>query len=129
MLNPDFMNDDDVERLADMIRDEWSPLVEDWKQRVMRVRSASDLDVPTLTDHLPEFLLELAESIRLVRGKDIQSALEGGTAPVHGLTRVRDGYSKIPACGWSGGPLSCGRWLRPCFMTSTRWPERSPPAW
>jgi signal transduction histidine kinase len=82
----------DVGQLADLIRDEQMTLMEDWKQRVRRLRSASELDAPGLTDHMPEFLTELAESIRLASGREIEEALSGGTAPVHGIRRVKEGY-------------------------------------
>jgi len=82
----------EVGKLADLIRDEQETLMEEWKQRVKRLRSASDLDAPQLTDHMPEFLTELAESIRLASGREIEEALSDGTAPVHGIRRVREGY-------------------------------------
>jgi len=81
-----------VENLANLIRDNRERLLADWKERVTSLRSASDLDAPALLDHLPDFMLELSESLRSGSGDEIQEALEHGCAPAHGLQRLKDGF-------------------------------------
>ena len=54
--------------------------------------SAQHLDTPTLNDHLPELIDELATALQTKSDETIPEALDAGSPPAHGLQRVRDGF-------------------------------------
>lgn len=54
--------------------------------------SAKHLDIPTLNDHVPTLLDELAADLRASSELTIPQALVDGSPPAHGLQRVQDGY-------------------------------------
>ncbi len=54
--------------------------------------AARHLDVPTLNDHVPDFLTELAVALRTGSEQTIAQALLVGTGPAHGLQRVKDDF-------------------------------------
>lgn len=56
--------------------------------------SAQHLDSPTLNDHLPQLIDELAEALQAKSGETIPEALSEAEAspPAHGSQRVQDGF-------------------------------------
>lgn len=54
--------------------------------------SAQHLDAPTLNDHLPGLIDELAAALRERSGETIPEALSAASPPAHGLQRVQDGF-------------------------------------
>jgi len=48
--------------------------------------------VPTLNDHIPQLLAELASALRARSGETIAQALLEGSPPAHGLQRVKDAF-------------------------------------
>ena len=56
------MFDADLATLAALIRRDIKPILERWRQAVRELPSARHLDVPTLNDHLPLLLEELADA-------------------------------------------------------------------
>ncbi len=54
--------------------------------------SAQHLDVPTLDDHIPELLSELATALRTRSEDTISEAHREASPPAHGLQRVQDGF-------------------------------------
>ena len=48
--------------------------------------------MPTLNDHIPYLLAELASALRARSGETIAEALLEGSPPAHGLQRVKDAY-------------------------------------
>lgn len=75
-----------------MLRSESTPLLAEWRQQVRKLPSAKHLDVPTLNDHIPELLEELAEAFEGMSDKRIEVALGKGTPRDHGIQRVADGF-------------------------------------
>ena len=63
-----------------------------WRQQVKQLSSARTLDTPTLNDHVPQLLEELAEALESRSNRSIPEALAQGNASVHGLERFREGY-------------------------------------
>ena len=64
----------------------------------MQVRllpSARTLDTPTLNDHIPAFLDELAAALRSRSDETIQEVVTAGTPPAHGEQRVHDGFDIV----------------------------------
>ncbi|MGV9012541.1 MAG: sensor histidine kinase [Flavobacteriales bacterium] len=79
-------------QLADLISRESGSLMKQWRQQVRELASARHLDVPTLNDHLPQLLEELASALRAKSDKTIAEDLVQGTSPTHGSQRFKDGF-------------------------------------
>jgi hypothetical protein len=78
--------------LAALIRRHRDALLWTWRQQVKQLPSARTLDTPTLNDHVPQLLDELADVLEPRSNRSISEALAQGSAPVHGLERFREGY-------------------------------------
>lgn len=78
--------------LADLIERDREPLLARWRSQVKELPSARNLDVPTLNDHIPSLLAELAVALRANSGETIPEALRDGSSPAHGIQRVRDDF-------------------------------------
>jgi two-component system, OmpR family, phosphate regulon sensor histidine kinase PhoR len=78
--------------LAMLIRQERDGLLSTWRQQVKQLPSAQHLNTPTLNDHIPGLLEELAEALRSRSEQTISEALAEGSPPVHGSERFREGY-------------------------------------
>ncbi len=63
-----------------------------WRSQVRALPSARDLDVPTLNDHIPGLLEELAEALEAGSDETIAEALRDGSPPEHGEQRFEDGF-------------------------------------
>jgi two-component system, OmpR family, phosphate regulon sensor histidine kinase PhoR len=84
-----------LDRLAALIKGERAGLLSRWREQVRLLPSAKHLDTPTLNDHVPRLLDELATALRSVSDKTIQEALVEGSPPVHGLQRYQDGFDIV----------------------------------
>jgi len=82
----------ELDKLAALIRREHDGLLSGWRQQVKELPSAQHLDTPTLNDHIPQLIDELAAALQARSDETIPEALSGGSPPVHGLQRVKDGY-------------------------------------
>lgn len=82
-----------LEQIANLITRNRESLLVDWRELVCQLPSAVDLDVPTLNDHIPNLLEELAEAFMSRSNETIPDALKDGTPPAHGLQRVKDGFN------------------------------------
>ena len=83
---------EEVQNLAALIRRERDALLSHWRQQVRKLPSARHLDVPTLNDHIPALVDEMAEALLAQSDQTISEALLEGTPPAHGLQRVEDGF-------------------------------------
>ena len=86
------MTINDLDRLAELIKQERNALLARWRQQVRQLPSAQHLDTPTLNDHIPTLLDELAAALRSRSDETIPDALCEGSPPAHGLQRVEDGF-------------------------------------
>ena len=66
-----------------------------WRQGVKHLPSAQHLDIPTLNDHIPTLLEELAAALQSRSGETITEAIREGSPPAHGLQRVEDGFDIV----------------------------------
>jgi signal transduction histidine kinase len=82
-------------RLAALIDQKQELVLKRWRQQVKQLPSAKHLDVPTLNDHVPELLAELAEALRSANDKTIQDVVLQGTPPMHGMQRFHDGFDIV----------------------------------
>ena len=83
---------DDVERLAALIGQNRSALLANWRRQVSKLPSAQGLDTPTLNDHVPELIDELAIALQSGSGETIPEAITEGSPPAHGVQRLQDGF-------------------------------------
>jgi len=79
-------------KLAQLIEHERDALLAAWRVQVRALPAARDLDVPTLNDHIPELLTELATALRAGSGETIAHVLLEGSPPAHGVQRVKDAF-------------------------------------
>jgi two-component system, OmpR family, phosphate regulon sensor histidine kinase PhoR len=59
----------------------------------MELPSAIGLDAPTLIDHIPMLIDELAAALRSRSDETIAEAMLSGTPPHHGIERLRNGFN------------------------------------
>ena len=86
------MTIDILDELARLIELERDALLTRWRVQVRELPAARDLDVPTLNDHIPHLLGDLAAALRSRSDETIAQALLEGSPPAHGLQRVRDAF-------------------------------------
>ena len=78
--------------MAALIRQQREAVLSSWRKQVKQFPSARNLDTPTLNDHIPQLLDELAAALATTSDGMMPKALAKGTSPVHGLMRFREGY-------------------------------------
>jgi two-component system phosphate regulon sensor histidine kinase PhoR len=83
----------DLNELAMLIRRDRDRLLSQWRQQVRELPSARHLDAPTLNDHIPGLLDELADALAARRDETIAEALREGTPRAHGMQRLQDGFN------------------------------------
>src|SRR3954451_18757507 len=86
------MTIDDLDKLTELVKQERHALLSLWRQQVRQLPSARQLDVPTLNDHIPGLLDELASALRSHSDQTIPEALGEASSPAHGLQRVQDAF-------------------------------------
>ncbi len=86
------MTNNDPEKLATLIRQERTDLLAQWRQQVRQLPSARHLDIPTLNDHIPELLDELATALLSKSDQTIPETLLEASPFAHGLQRLKDAY-------------------------------------
>jgi two-component system phosphate regulon sensor histidine kinase PhoR len=86
------MTINDLDRLAALVKQERHALLSRWRQQVRQLPSARQLDIPTLNDHMPGLLDELAAELQSKSDQTIPEALSGASSPAHGLQRVQDAF-------------------------------------
>ena len=82
----------DLDSLAALIIQERQALLSRWRRQVRELPSARHLNIPTLNDHIPQLLDELAQAIQTNSDQSIPETLSEGSSPAHGLQRVKDAY-------------------------------------
>lgn len=85
----------DLAQLAALIRDSRDELLSNWREQVRELPCAARLDVPTLNDHVPALLEELAVALETNSDETIAQALIEGSPLAHGVQRVADGYDIV----------------------------------
>jgi two-component system phosphate regulon sensor histidine kinase PhoR len=86
---------DELRKLALLIRQDPAGLLAKWRLSVRQLPSARHLDVPTLNDHLPSLLEELAVALETHASESIADAGPEGSPPEHGFQRVQDGFDIV----------------------------------
>ncbi|MEK7322008.1 MAG: HAMP domain-containing sensor histidine kinase [Pseudomonadota bacterium] len=86
------MAGNDLSPLAMLIKRERTTLLSRWREQVKQLASARHLDIPTLNDHIPMLIDELAEALISRSDETIPEAVNGGSPPAHGMQRLQDGF-------------------------------------
>lgn len=79
-------------KLVAVIARERDDLLSRWRSQVRQLPSAKHLDTPTLNDHVPVLLDELAKAFQSGSDETIPEALLAGSPPLHGITRWQEGF-------------------------------------
>ena len=87
----------DLQKLADLLARERTNLLDRWRRKVRELPSAKQLDTPTLNDHLPRFIDQMAATIRLGSNEETIPEAANGQAGAadHGLQRLKDGFNIV----------------------------------
>jgi two-component system, OmpR family, phosphate regulon sensor histidine kinase PhoR len=85
------VSSENLHTLAVLIRRERDTLLAQWRQEVRRLPVAHNLDVPTLNDHIPDLLDELADELEAYVDESMIGELKKNSV-VHGLDRLRLGF-------------------------------------
>lgn len=84
---------DESTALAGLLEREREVLLAEWRQKVRSLPSAAHLEAPTLNDHVPRLLDELAAALRRPnRALPALLSFQNDAAYEHGEQRVEDGY-------------------------------------
>lgn len=86
------MNTRDLEQLATLIRQKRDDLLTHWRKEVRRLSIAQHLDTPTLNDHIPDLLEELACELETSCDDTLIEAHLKENPIIHGLDRLRIGF-------------------------------------
>ena len=84
-----------LKTLAQLIRQERQPLLSRWRERVRELPSARELDTPTLNDHVPQLLDEIAASLEEGSDETIAEAVAAVTPTAHGVQRAEEGFDIV----------------------------------
>lgn len=81
-----------LDRLAAILMQERQALLSRWRLQVRQLHSARQLDVPTLNDHIPGLLDELAAALQSKSDQTIPETLYESSPPAHGLQRLQEAF-------------------------------------
>lgn len=85
------MSTENLHTLAALIRRERDTLLAEWRHEVRQLSIAHSLDVPTLNDHIPDLLAELADELEAYSDESMIGELKKNSV-IHGLDRLRLGF-------------------------------------
>ena len=86
------MTIDVLDQFAALLEREHDALLARWRLQVRQLPSARQLDVPTLNDHIPGLLDELAAAVQSKSAQTIPEALSESSPPAHGLQRFQQEF-------------------------------------
>jgi two-component system phosphate regulon sensor histidine kinase PhoR len=79
--------------MAALIRANLPILLSEWRTKAHRLPAAEKLDTPTLNNHIPVLLEELATAFEAGTGEQIAEQITQGSSPTHGLQRLENGFA------------------------------------
>jgi two-component system phosphate regulon sensor histidine kinase PhoR len=85
------LSTENLHALAALIRRERDALLAEWRREVRQLSVAHSLDVPTLNDHVPDLLEELADELEAYSDESMIGELKKNSV-IHGLDRLRLGF-------------------------------------
>ena len=81
-----------LQTLAHLVKQDCDALLVRWRLQVRELPSARHLDIPTLNDHIPSLLDELAAALETSPEQTIPETLAEASPPAHGLQRLKDAF-------------------------------------
>lgn len=81
-----------LQTLAQLVKQDRDALLLHWRLQVRQLPSARHLDIPTLNDHIPNLLDELATALETSPEQTIPETLAEASPPAHGLQRLKDAF-------------------------------------
>ena len=81
-----------LQTLAQLVKQDRDALLVHWRLQVRQLPSARHLDIPTLNDHIPSLLDELATALETSPEQTIPETLAEASPPAHGLQRLKDAF-------------------------------------
>ncbi len=81
-----------LDKLTALIKQERHALLARWRQQVRQLPAARQLDIPTLNDHMPGLLDELATAFQSKSEQTIPEALIEDSPTAHGLQRLQESF-------------------------------------
>jgi len=82
----------EIKKLATLMNQERNALLFEWRRQVRELPSARDIDLPTLTDHIPSLVDELVRELNANVDQTIPDALANQISEAHGLQRLQDSF-------------------------------------
>jgi signal transduction histidine kinase len=82
-----------LRKVGALIREQHHVLLARWRRQVRQLPAAKGLDVPSLNDHMPYLIDELAAALESQPDDSVEEALLRGSPPVHGRQRLHDGFN------------------------------------
>lgn len=89
------MSFDDLARLSTLIREKRDDLLCAWRTQAQELAGAHGISSPTLDDHIPDLLDDLATALTVSDNRPISEQLMKDSPPAHGLQRLRDGFDIV----------------------------------
>jgi signal transduction histidine kinase len=80
-----------LEHLAEVFAGCQEEIMDEWRAQARKLLRNLELDEPTLTDHIPDLVAEIARDLSLKRGGEISREQTRGNPPTHGVQRFHDG--------------------------------------
>jgi len=81
-----------LEKLACALVEERAAIMARWREQVRLLDSAKHLDLPTLNDHMPVWLGEVAEALHMLAVEPVEDGDSASVPLAHGLQRFEDGF-------------------------------------
>jgi two-component system, OmpR family, phosphate regulon sensor histidine kinase PhoR len=85
------VNNNHLITLAALLRKESDALMADWRSEIRQLEVAKHLDIPTLNDHVPDLIEELACELEACSDETVIEGLKDNPA-IHGLDRLELGF-------------------------------------
>lgn len=82
-----------LHKIGALIREKRHVLIARWRRQARTLPSAQGMDVPTLNDHIPYLIDELADALESQPDDSAEEVLLRGSPPAHGRQRLHDGFN------------------------------------
>src|ERR1700742_1278459 len=82
-----------LRRIGTLVREQRHILLARWRRQVRQLPSAQGLDTPSLNDHMPYLIDELADALESQPEEIAEDLLLQGSPPAHGRQRLHDGFN------------------------------------
>src|SRR5215471_19783396 len=85
----------ELARFAELIQRQRGPLLRRWRENVRRLPAAQGIDIPTLNDHIPPLLDELASALLTGHSDSLLDLQLENSPRLHGSQRLRCGFDIV----------------------------------